>query len=403
MKFEIQHDDQTFRREVRAFIAANLRPEIAARGVMDYDPREADVREWMGVLDRRGWSVPNWPEAYGGVSWSPLQKHIFAQELRRARAPVLDRVGTELVGPVLIAFGSDWQKRELLPRIRSGADWWGQGFSEPGAGSDLASLRTRAERIADDFVINGQKIWTTCAQYAQWFIVLVRTDQQARPQSGISVLLVEADRPGITRRPIESIDGGFTLNEIFFDDVRVPARNLVGEINKGWSYTKYLLMHERTISAEVPHTQRDIDQLKRIAATTRKHGRPLIEDPHFRLSIAKLEADVMALEWAVLRVLYTDSDDKKRNSVASVLKLRGNELRQQVADLCVDALGEMGVALFVDPSEPLARADDRVWPELSEAEAKGVSVRAIFRRAVSIYGGSNEIQREIISKSILGL
>lgn len=403
MHFQTRPEDEAFRAEVRAFIAANLDPDIQARGMMDYDSPEADVRDWIAILDRRGWAVPHWPVEHGGQDWTPLQRYIFAQELRRARAPVLDRVGTDLVGPVLIAFGSDWQKAELLPRIRSGQDWWGQGFSEPGAGSDLANLATRAVRDGDDYVITGQKIWTTCAQYAQWYIVLARTDPTVKPQQGISFLLVEADRPGLTRRPIPSIDGGFTLNEVFFDAVRIPARNLVGQEGRGWDYAKYLLTHERTTSAEVPHTLRDIEQLKRIAGSTQKSGAPLIRDPRFRARIAELEIEAVALEWAVLRVLYSDPSDPSLNSVASVLKLRGNDLRQKVADLCVDALGDLGVAMYVDPGEAGVAADDRVWPELDEVEARGVSARAIFRRAVSIYGGTNEIQRGIIAKSILGL
>ena len=402
MNFDIDPADNAFRLEVRGFIEANLPADIRRRAMRDYDSNEADVRRWMKILNAKGWATPNWPVEHGGVAWSPLRKFIFQQELRRARAPVLDRIGTDLIGPVLCEFGSGQQKSRFLPRIQNGDDWWGQGFSESGSGSDLASLKTRAELIDGRFVVNGQKIWTTCVQYAEWMIALVRTDATVKPQRGISFLLIDTSSPGITRRPIESIDGGFTLNEVFFDNVEVPAENLVGEAGKGWDYAKFLLTHERTTSAEVPHTQRDLEQLKSLAASTRKNGRPLAEDPLFSSRIAALEIDTKALEWAVLRILHAEEGDPTLNSVASVVKLQGNLLRQRVAELCAEALGDYGIALFADPDDPNVRAEDRVCPPIS-GEAEGVTARAIFRRAASIYGGSNEIQRGIVAKSILGL
>jgi len=402
LDFTIDPAIHDFRRMVRSFIQENLPEEMRRRGERDFDSKESDVRGWMRILNARGWATPNWPEACGGVNWSPLQKFVFQQELRRARAPVLDRVGTDLIGPVLCEFGTDAQRARFLPRIQNGEDWWGQGFSEPDAGSDLASLKTRADLVGDAYVVNGQKIWTTCAQYAQWIFALVRTDFSAKPQKGISFLLIDATSPGVTRRPIESIDGGFTLNEVFFDNVEVPIENLVGEAGKGWDYAKFLLTHERTSSAEAPHTQRDIEQLKLLASNAIKGGRPLLEDPVFRSKVAALEIDVIALEWAVLRILHADPDDPSLNSVASILKMRGNVQRQIVAELAAEALGDYGIAMFLDPDDPDVRAEDHLAPPL-EGEAVGVSARAIFRRATSIYGGAAEVQRNIIAKQILGL
>lgn len=402
MNVEIDPSDEEFRMEVRRFIEQSLPADIQMRSMRDYDANEQDVRRWTKILNAKGWATPAWPEQFGGMSWSPLRKFIFQQELRAARAPVLDRVGTDLIGPVLCEFGTEQQRAKFLPRIQNGDDWWGQGFSEPGSGSDLASLKTRADLKDGRYVVNGQKIWTTCVQYAQWMFALVRTDQTVKPQKGISFLLIDTRTRGITIRPIESIDGGFTLNEVFFDNVEVPAENLVGEAGKGWDYGKFLLMHERTTSAEVPHTQRDLAQLKHLASSIRKNGKPLAVDPLFRARISALEIDLTALEWSVLRILHAKPNDPSLNSVASVIKLQGNILRQRVAELCAEALGDHGIAMFADPDDPNVRQEDRVYPPIS-GEAVGVTARAIFRRATSIYGGSNEIQRGIIAKSILAL
>jgi alkylation response protein AidB-like acyl-CoA dehydrogenase len=402
MNFDVSPEDEAFRLRVRKFIEANLPGDIARRGERDFEPQQDDVRRWMKILNRQGWAVPVWPVEHGGTGWTPLQKFIFQQELRRARAPVLDRVGTYLLAPVLYTFGSEKQKAELLPRIRNGDDWWAQGFSEPGSGSDLASLRTRAELVGDEYIVNGQKIWTTDAQYADGIFALVRTDPSVKPQRGISFLLIDMKSAGISRRPIESIDGAHSLNEMFFDNVRVHAENLIGEAGKGWDYAKFLLTHERSASAEVPHTQRDLDQLKTLAGQARKNGKPLLDDPLFRSRVAALEIAVMALEWSVLRVLHAPDGDGSLNTVASVLKIRGSQLRQQVAELSAEALGDYSTAMFLDPEDPDVDPVDRMGPPI-EGEAEGVTARALFRRATSIYGGANEIQRGIIAKSILGL
>ena len=391
-----------FRDEVRSFIGGSLPADIARRGWQDYHSNRPDVRRWMEILDAQGWAAPHWPVEHGGTDWSPMQNFIFQEELRLAGAPVPDRAGLELVGPVIYTFGTQAQKDYFLPRIRSGEHWWCQGFSEPGSGSDLANLRTRADRDGDDYVVNGQKIWTSEAQWADWIFLLVRTNQDVRPQAGISFLLADMTTPGIVRRPIWSIDEGLTLHETFLDDARVPADNLVGEPGAGWGYAKFLLTNERTMSAEVPHSKRDLVQLKRLAAAARKNGRPLDQDPMFRAKMARAEVDVTALEWSVLRLLNGEEGDPKLNAVGSMLKLRGAELRQTLAELSAEALGDHGVAVALDPEGMHNLRDDGLVAPIAE-EGYGISHKAMFRRATTIYGGTNEIQRTIIAKSVLGL
>jgi alkylation response protein AidB-like acyl-CoA dehydrogenase len=403
MDLHISDSDNQFRADVRQFVAAELPADIARRGKHDYHSAREDVARWMKVLNRKGWSAPHWPARFGGTDWTPLQKYIFQDELRRARAPVLDRCALDLLGPVLCAFGSDAQRQRFLPPILNGDNWWCQGFSEPGSGSDLASLRTRADRDGNDFVVNGSKIWTTEAHYADWLFALVRTDQTVRPQAGISFLLIDMKSPGIERRPIWAMDEGLTLNQLFFDNVRVPAENLVGEPGKGWDYAKFLLGHERTTSAVVSHTKRDLEQIRYLAAQAPCRTGKLLEDPAFSLKLARLEAEVMALEWAVMRVLCADEHDRAGNSVASLLKLRGSELSERAALLAAEALGDHGLAAMPDPEGHYRLYDDGLAPPLTDDEAIGVSAKAMFRRATTIYGGTSEIQRGIIAKSILGL
>lgn len=403
MDFTIAPEDEAFRAEVRAFIAANLPDDIARRGRHDYHSARDDVRRWMRILNARGWSAPHWPAHLGGTDWSPLRRYMFQDELRRARAPVLDRCGLDLLGPVLAAFGTREQQARHLPPILNGDTWWCQGFSEPGSGSDLASLRTRADLDGDHYIVNGQKTWTTEAHVADWIFALVRTDQNVKPQAGISFLLIEITAPGITVRPIWSIDQGLTLNEVFFDNVRVPAENLVGEAGKGWNYAKYLLGHERTTSAVVSHTKRDVEQVRHLAASAPTPGGVLVDDPLFAARLARLEAEVIALEWAVLRVLHAEAGNAEGESVASLLKLRGSELSERAALLAAEALGDHGVMMLPDPEGQHILRNDRLNPGLTDDEAIGVSARAMFRRAATIYGGASEIQRGIIAKTVLGL
>jgi alkylation response protein AidB-like acyl-CoA dehydrogenase len=403
MDFTINPEDAAFRAEVRAFIEAELPADIVRRGQHDYHSARDDVRRWMKILAARGWSAPHWPERLGGTSWSPLRKYIFQDELRRARAPVLDRCALDLLGPVLCAFGSPEQHARFLPPILTGDVWWAQGFSEPNAGSDLASLRTRAELRGDHYVVNGQKTWTSEAHYADWIFALVRTDPDAKPQAGISFLLIDINSPGITRRPIWSIDEGHTLNEMFFDDVVVPAENLVGQAGKGWSYAKFLLTHERTTSAVVSHTKRDVDQVRHLAERAPAGAGRLIDNPSFAAKLARLEAEVIALEWAVMRVLHAEEGDSSVDAVASLLKLRGSELSERAALLAAEALGDHGLAALPDPENDHRLRACGMAPLIADDEAIGVTARAMFRRATTIYGGASEIQRTIIARSNLGL
>jgi alkylation response protein AidB-like acyl-CoA dehydrogenase len=401
MDFTIAPEDHRFRNEVRVFIEAELPADIARRGRHDYHSRRDDVQRWMKILNKKGWSAPHWPLDFGGTHWSPLQRYIFQDELRRARAPVLDRCGLDLLGPVLCAYGSHEQQKRHLPPILNGDVWWAQGFSEPNAGSDLASLKTRADLDGDHFIVNGQKTWTTEAHFADWIFALVRTDQSVKPQAGISFLLIDMTAPGVTRRPIWSIDGAHTLNEVFFENVRVPAANLVGRAGHGWSYAKFLLTHERTTSSVVSHTKRDIEQVRHLATQAVTPAGRLIETPAFAAKLARLEAEVIALEWSVMRVLHAAEDDAAGNSVASLLKLRGSELSERVALLAAEALGDYGIATMTSPAHEGTFQPG--LPPIQDDEAIGVSAKAMFRRATTIYGGASEVQRTIIAKSILGL
>jgi alkylation response protein AidB-like acyl-CoA dehydrogenase len=378
---------------MRAWIGANLPPEIAARGRRGFHATRGDVEVWTRLLNAKGWAAPAWPEEHGGTNWTPLQRYLFQLELRAAGAPVQDQSAMELVGPVIYTFGNDAQKRAYLPRILNADTFWCQGFSEPNSGSDLASLRTRAVLEGDHYIVTGQKIWTSDAQRADMMFALVRTDSEARPQAGISFLLIDMKSPGVRVRPIYGIDEGHSLNEVFFEDVRVPAENIVGEPNKGWGYAKFLLTNERAMSAETAHTRADLLQLKSFAGEKAK-------EPLFRAKLSKLEVDLMALEFAVLRVVHAEGGGQ--DAVASVLKLRGAELRQRVAELGVEALGHAGLAVNPDPTGH--DATDRPAPRPPGPDhAVGWLARAMFRRATTIYGGANEIQRNIIAKAVLSL
>ena len=403
MDFSISYDELNFRSKVREFLRENLPQDIVRRGKQDFHGSRADISRVMKLLNSQGWAAPHWPKSCGGTDWTPMQRFIYLEELRRARVPVLDRPGLDLVGPVICAFGNDEQRSRFLPGILNGDTFWCQGFSEPNAGSDLAALRTTARREGDHYVVNGQKIWTSEAHRSDWIFALVRTDSSVKPQTGISFLLIDLKSPGIVVRPIWSIEETLTLNEVFFDDVKVPVESLIGEENKGWTYAKQLLAFERTTSAEVPHIKRDLQQLKHLAATIRRRGRPLAEYRPFAARVAELEIRLMALEWSVLRVLHAEENDPALNAAAMLLKVRGSELFQEVAQLCALALGDHGVALIPDSGGEHMLRKDRLSPDVTDDEAIGAPVRAVFRRSTTIYGGANEVQRNIIAKSVLGL
>lgn len=402
MNFVFSPEDEAFRAEVRQFFADHLPADIARQVYTNYHavPRAA-IGRWQGILDRKGWGAPHWPVEHGGTGWSAIRKHIFMDELYRADALDTAWQGLHMAAPVIIAFGSEEQKRRFLPPMRSGEIYWCQGFSEPNAGSDLANLRTSAVLDGDAYVVNGQKIWTSEAQFAQWGFFLVRTDPAAdKPQKGISFLLIDMATPGITVRPIAQIDGGHELNEVFLDEVRVPRENLVGEPNKGWTYAKYLLEKERTTSSFIYYNKRQFDIAKEIARAERVNGRPLIEDPAFRQRLARVEMDLMALEWSVLRVLAEESSDINLDAVVSTLKIRGAEMQQRVTALQIDALGPKAMRLF-DFHQLAAgiSGDDPAWPLYTA----GRTAQHLINRASTIYGGAREIQKNIIAKLAFGL
>lgn len=396
MNSSFSPQDEAFRAEVREFLADHLPAELAQKVRLHKELTKAEIEQWHAILNARGWLAGNWPRAFGGAGWTPMQRHIFEEECALAHAPRILPFGVAMLGPVLQKFGSKQQQDRFLPRILDGRDWWCQGYSEPGAGSDLASVRTTARREGDHYIVNGQKTWTTLGQHANWIFCLVRTDPDAKPQEGISFLLIDMTSPGISIRPIVLLDGTPEVNEVFFDNVRVPAENLVGEENKGWTYAKYLLTHERTNIAGVGFATAGLAALKRIARRQVANGRPLIENPLFAARIAEVEIDLMAMSTTNLRMLAQAAAGQAPGAESSMLKLKGTQIRQAINDLTRRAVGPWALAF---PSEAL-EADD-LPPGPPEAAAATRSY--LNNRKLSIYGGSNEIQRGIIAKSLLGL
>jgi alkylation response protein AidB-like acyl-CoA dehydrogenase len=353
---------------------------------------------WQNALNERGWLAVHWPKEYGGTGWGPVQRHIFDEEITAAGAPTIVPFGVSMVAPVIIKFGTEEQKRRYLPRILNNEDWWCQGYSEPGAGSDLAGLKTRAVRDGDHYVVNGQKTWTTLGQYANMMFCLVRTDPAAKKQEGISFLLIDMDTPGITVRPIITLDGEHEVNEVFLEDVRVPVENLVGEENRGWTCAKYLLTYERTGIAGIGHAKAALRHLKSVASRQVANGRPLIEDPIFRTRIAEIEIDLMALEMTNLRVVAAAQGGGVPGAESSILKIKGTEIRQAITDLLRRAVGPYALPFVSEALDAEAQIEP-VGPEY----AAPLASQYFNRRKLSIYGGSNEIQKNIISKMILGL
>jgi alkylation response protein AidB-like acyl-CoA dehydrogenase len=354
MNFEPDPASAAFRAEVRAFLRNRLPPEMARRTLRGYHARKADMVAWTRILHERRWSAPHWPVAHGGPGWSPLQRHLFEEECALAGAPPPCTSAFSLVAPVIYTYGSAAQKEQHLPPILRGDTFWGQGFSEPNAGSDLASLRTRAERDGDHYIVNGQKTWTTEGHYADWLFCLVRTDPKAKPQRGISFLLVDARSPGITIRPIISIDDAHSLNEVFFDDVRVPVANRIGEEGQGWSFGKLLLDNERAFSAEVPRNKRMLARLKALAQS---QGR--LDEPVFAQRVAELEVELQSLEWLTLRALSEHGSAAATAWPAgSVLHVLGSELQQKIGALLVEALVERAVVAYPEWHEDAPPSGD---------------------------------------------
>ena len=398
MDLSYSEDELQFRQEVQDFLRDNLSKELANKGRLGAPLGKEDHEQWHAKLNARGWLAINWPAEYGGAGLTPVQRHIFEEEMALAYAPRVVPFGLAMLGPVLQKFGSEQQKAHFLPRILSGEDWWCQGYSEPGAGSDLASVRTSAVLQGDHYVVNGQKTWTTLGQHANWIFCLVRTDKEVKPQAGISFLLIDMDDPGVTVRPIELIDGGFEVNEIFFDDVRVPAENLVGEENDGWTYAKYLLTHERTNIAGVGFSNAGLANLKRIARAEQCGGDALIDNPHFAARMAFVEIDLMAMATTNSRLLAGAAAGQAPGPESSMLKVKGTLIRQEITDLCRRAVGPYAMP-YLPETLQLGSNEEPAGPDYATA----VSAQYFNNRKLSIFGGSNEIQRTIISKAILEL
>jgi alkylation response protein AidB-like acyl-CoA dehydrogenase len=399
MDLNFSPEEERFRSEVRAFVAAELPRAIRDKVLGHKRLEREDFLNWVRILNTRGWVAPNWPKRFGGQEWDPARELIFEEECALAGAPPVLSFGPRMVAPVIMTFGNQAQQEYFLPCILSGEHWWCQGYSEPGAGSDLASLKTRAERRGDSYIVNGQKTWTTLAQHANWIFCLVRTSSEGRPQTGISFLLIDMKTPGIRVRPIVMLDGEHEVNEVWFDDVEVSVSNRIGEENKGWTYAKFLLGHERVSNAALGPSKRALRELKAIAAATPTGGgRPLIEVPRFRDRIAEVEIDLMALEVMVLRVIAMDRERHTPGPEASLLKLQGSQIQQTISELAMEALGP-----YAALHQPQALAPD--WTGLVAGPPAGIGVtgRYLNYRKVSIYAGSNEIQRNIIARHMLGL
>jgi len=392
MDLKFTAEEEAFRTEVLDFLRTSLPEDIAQKVHTGKRLTRDDMAQWHGILNAKGWLANHWPKEYGGPGWTAIQKFIFENECAIAGAPRIVPFGVNMLGPVLIKYGSEAQKRHWLPRILDGSDWWCQGYSEPGAGSDLASVRTTAVRTIENgetyYIVNGQKTWTTLAHYANMIFCLVRTAQDVRKQEGISFLLIDMNTPGVEVRPIITLDGEHEVNEVFFTDVRVPAANLVGEENKGWTYAKYLLTYERTNIAGVGFSVAALGRLKAAASKLQGNGRALIDDPLFAARLARVEIDLENMKTTNLRVLAAVAGGGVPGAESSMLKIRGTEIRQEISSLMRRAMGPYAQQFIEDD------CDD---------EASNAAAQYFNNRKLSIFGGSNEIQKNIISKMMLGL
>lgn len=384
--------DIDFRMEIRAAIADMVPPDMARRTRRGFHSTKADLKHWNALLHARGWSAPHWPREYGGTGWTPLRVHIFEEECAAADAPFLSYFGLRLIGPLIYTYGSDSHKQRFLGDILSGETLWCQGFSEPSSGSDLASIKTTAVRSGDDYIVNGQKLWTTEAHFADKMFCLVRTNPQAVPQrGGVSILLFDLKSPEVVIRPIVTIDGGHSVNEVFFDNLRVPACDLFGAEGQGWNYVKFMLANERTANSQVPRCKRDLALLRQIAALeTAGFGR-MLDMADIKLRIAQLEIDLHGLEWSLLRELLAE---EKSQAAASALKILGSEIQQRLSELAADLVGPKALAFYESNDQPIGDEPDYV---------PGLAARQLFLRAATIYAGTNEVQRDLIAKHVFGL
>jgi alkylation response protein AidB-like acyl-CoA dehydrogenase len=399
MDLRFTPEEQAFREEVRAFFRSALPADIRRKCELGQRISKEEMKRWVRILYEKGWATPAWAPEYGGTGWDAVKQYIFKEELHLAPAPEPISFNVNMVGPTLIAFGSEAQKRDLLPRIASLDIWFCQGFSEPGAGSDLASLRTQAVRDGDEYVVNGQKLWTSTAHHADWCFLLVRTDPTAKKQQGITYLLVDMKTPGITIRPIVTIDGHHETNEVFFDNVRVPVANRVGEENKGWDYAKYLLGHERSGIARVGISKFRLRRARELAQRVMCGDRPLAEDPRFQQRAAEIEVELKALEITQMRLIAEigKRHDGKPDPKSSILKMKGSQLQQDTAELLLEVAGYSALEFNPDfVSGYSTEAEGDLW-------ALTIAPNHYWARHVSIVGGSNEIQRNILAKTVLGL
>jgi pimeloyl-CoA dehydrogenase large subunit len=402
MDLRFSPEENAFRQELRSFFRSAV-PESIRNKVSE--DRHISKKEWVTAhkaLHAKGLAVPHWPKQWGGADWTPVQHYIYTEELQFNGVPQPLPFNVAMCGPVVIAFGTEEQKTRFLPRMASLDDWWCQGFSEPGAGSDLAGLKTTAARQGDHYVVNGQKTWTTLAQHADWIFCLVRTDPAAKKQLGISFLLVDMKTPGITVRPIQTIDGGREVNEVFFDDVKVPVENLVGQENRGWDCAKFLLGNERTGIARVGYTKQRVQRIKALAARVHAGDRPLIEDERFREKLAAIEVELKALEMTQMRILSEDRHrkDNKPNPMSSILKIKGSEIQQATTALALEIAGPLALPYQSERGDPEFGSNEP--PQDLEWAAPAAPAYFNYRK-VSIYGGSNEIQHNILAKAVLGL
>ncbi len=392
MDLNFTAEELAFRARIRDWVAESLPRDISQKVMLAQNLTRDDMQRWAKILGKQGWLGWGWPKQFGGPGWSAVQKHLFEEECARAGAPRVPPFGPIMVAPVIMAFGSPEQQKRFLPGIASGEVWWSQGYSEPGSGSDLASLKTRAERRGDKYIVNGQKTWTTLGQYGEWIFCLVRTSNEGKPQTGISFLLIDMKSPGIKVRPIVLMDGGAEVNEVFFDNVEVPAENLVGEENKGWTYAKHLLAHERTNIADVNRAKRELERLKRMA---RDEG--VYDDVRFRDQIALLEVDIVALEMLVLRVLSAEKSGKQSLDIAGLLKIKGSEIQQRYTELMMLACGPYGLPFIAEAMEAGWQGD-----HVGAAHCATATAGYLNYRKTTIYGGSNEVQRNIVAQTVLG-
>ena len=385
-------EEQAFREEARAWVRSSLPSDISHKVLNDLHLTRDDSQRWAKILGKKGWLVSGWPKQFGGPGWTAIQKHLFEEECALAGAPRIMPFGPVMVAPVIQAFGTPEQHQRFLPGIASGEVWWSQGYSEPGSGSDLASLKTRAERKGDKYIVNGQKTWTTMGQYGEWIFCLVRTSTEGKPQTGISFLLIDMKSPGVSVRPIIMLDGKHEVNEVFFDNVEVPVENLIGEENKGWTYAKHLLSHERTNIADVNRAKRELERLKRIAK-----AEGVYNDTRFRDEVAKLDVEVVALEMMVLRVLSAEKSGKNSLDIAGLLKIRGSELQQRYTELMMLAAGPYSLPFIQEAMEAGWQGD-----YVGAAHCAPLAGTYFNYRKTTIYGGSNEVQRNIVSQTVLG-